>query len=269
MKEHFLEELGIYYRSTDIRPDRTTLVFIHSLLSSSAIWLRYFPAFEGTYNILASDLRGHGHSRKPGRYEDYSVENMAQDITALLEHLKVKTYIPVSSSLSSLVALELLQKRLGAPAAVFLNPVYGTHDILLTRVSRDLVALATRIARLFRYSNEPASHTDYPRLGPVRDWSPKLLGREVWNTTLHVYLFCLDNFYKRNYDPWWDELRIPALIIHGERDIISPIAQVRRLAGKLPHAKLVVLPEGSHVLMLNYHGEVTDIIRDYLESLSE
>ena len=244
MQEHFFEERGIYYRSSDIKPERTTVVFIHSLLSSSAFWGRFEPYVAEKYNIVAPDLRGHGKSLKPGRYDDYRIEDMAGDINALLEHLKVGPYIPVSSSLSSIVVLELMRLRPGAVTAIFLNPIYGTQDIFLTKISDTFVSVCAWIASRFSYSNKPGTHTKYEKLGKVWDFSPKLILREMWNTTLHVYLFCLDNLYKRNFDPWWNELKIPVLLIHGEKDMISPVAQVRRLAGILPNAKLVVLPTG-------------------------
>src|SRR5207237_1329195 len=103
---------------------------------------------------------------------------------------------------------------------------------------------------LFNYSTKSGGHTNYPRLGKVRDLSPKLMIRELFNTTLHVYLFCLDNLYKSNFDAWWPKVKIPVLIIHGEHDIISPVSQIRRMAKNIPNAKLSVLPHGSHVMPL-------------------
>ncbi|HTR18474.1 MAG TPA: alpha/beta hydrolase [Candidatus Paceibacterota bacterium] len=267
LQEHFFEERGIYYRSSEIRSDRTTLVFVHGLTPSSAVWLPYEPHFEGAYNIVSPDLRGHGRSRKPGRYEDYRIEEMTGDIDALLTHLGVEKYIPVSSSLSCLIMLILLKERPGAVAAIFLNPLYGTKKILLTRISEAFVAGCAKIAGLFSYSNKPGKHTDYKSLGRVWDLSPKLMLREIPNTTLHVYLFCLDNLYKRDFDAWWQDVKVPILLIHGEHDIISPVAQIRRLASTLPNAKLVVLPHGSHVMPLNYPDEIAGIMNSFLKDL--
>jgi len=267
MKESFFEERGIYYRASEIRPDRVTLVLIHGLTPSSGVWLPYEPHFKDSYNIVSPDLRGHGKSLKPGHYEDYRIEEMAEDINALLDHLGVGKYISVSSSLSCLITLVLLKERPGAVAAIFLNPLYGTKKILLTRITEALVAGLAKFASLFNYSNTPGKHTDYASLGRVMDLSPKLMFREIPNTTLHVYLFCLDNLYKRDFDPWWKDVNVPILLIHGEHDIISPVAQIRILASTLPNAKLVVLPHGSHVMPLNFPDEIAGIMNSFLEKL--
>jgi pimeloyl-ACP methyl ester carboxylesterase len=265
LQEHFFKDRGIYYRASEIRPDRITLVLIHGLTPSSAVWLPYEPHFEGAYNIVSPDLRGHGKSLKPGRHEDYRIEEMAGDIDALLTHLGVEKYIPVSSSLSCLITLVLLKERPGAVAAIFLNPLYGTKKIFLTRITEALVAGLAKFASLFSYSNTPGKHTDYKSLGPVWDLSPKLMLREIPNTTLHVYLFCLYNLYRRDFDPWWKDVKVPTLLIHGEHDIISPVAQIRRLANSLPNAKLVVLAHGSHVMPLNYSREIAGIMGSFLK----
>jgi pimeloyl-ACP methyl ester carboxylesterase len=44
------------------------------------------------------------------------------------------------------------------------------------------------------------------------------------------------------------ELRVPALILHGEHDDVVPIAASREVAAGRPHARLIELPDGHDLL---------------------
>ena len=46
----------------------------------------------------------------------------------------------------------------------------------------------------------------------------------------------------------WARIACPALVLNGERDPLSPIAEVRRLMPLLPHGRLVTLPGAGHGL---------------------
>jgi pimeloyl-[acyl-carrier protein] methyl ester esterase len=64
-----------------------------------------------------------------------------------------------------------------------------------------------------------------------------------------------------------DELRHitqPALILHGEADVIVPVEAARQLAESLPHAKLKVFSETGHVPTLTRPREVAQEIMDFL-----
>lgn len=55
------------------------LVFIHGLDSTRFTWKRCMEAFEGKYNMIAVDLRGHGETPF-GNEEDFSASMLVEDI---------------------------------------------------------------------------------------------------------------------------------------------------------------------------------------------
>jgi pimeloyl-ACP methyl ester carboxylesterase len=63
-----------------------------------------------------------------------------------------------------------------------------------------------------------------------------------------------------------DALRgLPAVVVIGERDRLTPPAHGRAIAAALPDSELVEVPEGGHVLMLEHPGIVTDAVADLVE----
>jgi pimeloyl-ACP methyl ester carboxylesterase len=60
------------------------------------------------------------------------------------------------------------------------------------------------------------------------------------------------------------DLRVPALVVHGELDPILPIEHGRRLAQLIPSAKVLFLPNVGHVLLYPPMAPVVNAIIDHL-----
>src|SRR3989344_4500531 len=265
MKEAFFKERGLYYRMNDVASNGPTLVFIHGLSGSSSAWADYEQAFGADYKILSVDLRGHGMSCNPDDYNAYEVEKIADDVAALLDHLGITSFIPISHSFGTFVAVSLLRRhREGAVAAIFLSSTYGIFRIPLTRATRLFVRACTRIARLLSYPEKPGIHVDYSKYRTTGDWNLRRISADLPNVTVHVYLYCLDHIYAEDHDSWWHDIRIPALIVHGTRDTISPYSHAVRLSREMPNARLATLEGANHILPLNRFEETRDTIGGYL-----
>lgn len=269
MKEHFWDKHGIYYRTNELRPDRTTLVFIHGLLGSSSAWREFEKVFGKVYNILAVDLRGYGKSLKPNEYDAFEIENIAGDVVALIDHLGIDSFIPISHSAGTLVAVALLRMHpRGAVASVFISPIFGITHVPLTKFAKAFVREWTRILQQFTHPTTPGRHIDYSKYDTTGDWSPRRILADLPNDTPRVFLYFLDHVYERDFDPWWHELTLPMLIVHGTKDSISPLRQVKRLAHELPHARLVIINGANHIMPLNRFADVQKAIAEYLPTVA-
>ena len=61
---------------------------------------------------------------------------------------------------------------------------------------------------------------------------------------------------------------VPALVVHGELDLIVPVGNGRRLARRLPHAEYVELPGRGHDLVREAPKEVAALIAGFLDGLA-
>ena len=61
--------------------------------------------------VVAIDMRGHGHSSKFYQPTDYSLNAMAGDVLAVVEHLEIKKPDLIGFSLGARVVIELLRQR--------------------------------------------------------------------------------------------------------------------------------------------------------------
>lgn len=79
-----------------------------------------------------------------------------------------------------------------------------------------------------------------------------------------------DRLYQRtwldeDYDllPQLRQLRIPTLVLHGDQDLV-PVEVARRIAGAMPHARLVVLPDCGHFAFLEQPDAVHAAVTEFL-----
>ncbi|MYT71933.1 MULTISPECIES: alpha/beta hydrolase [unclassified Streptomyces] len=82
-------------------PDAVPLLLLHGLGEGAADWAAVAPAFARDHRVYALDLRGHGHSDRPGRY---SLELMRDDVRAFLDALGLDRVRIVAHSMGGVVA---------------------------------------------------------------------------------------------------------------------------------------------------------------------
>lgn len=65
-----------------------------------------------------------------------------------------------------------------------------------------------------------------------------------------------------------NEIRVPSLVICGEKDPVVPVSHGRAIHTKVPGSLLRVIPEGGHVPTVQGGTEICDAVRAFLKMLS-
>ncbi|MDX2379116.1 MAG: alpha/beta fold hydrolase, partial [Acidimicrobiia bacterium] len=104
-----LQQLSIHghevgYRRTGDDNDEAVLL-IHGLAGSSKTWDLVMPALGERYDVIATDLLGHGESAKP--MGDYSLGAFASGLRDFLAVLDVQSVTIVGHSFGGGVAMQL------------------------------------------------------------------------------------------------------------------------------------------------------------------
>ena len=83
------------------------LLLIHGFTGNLRNWALQAPVLTRGFRMVSFDQRGHGHSEKPTRPEDYSLELMAKDAYGLLQHLGIDGCYLIGHSMGGMVAQEM------------------------------------------------------------------------------------------------------------------------------------------------------------------
>jgi pimeloyl-ACP methyl ester carboxylesterase len=86
------------------------VVFIHAFGGSTQQWENQLEHLRSNRRAIAFDLRGHGHSETPAN-NDYDVELLANDIAAVVNGLKLDSFILVGHSMGGSAAIAYASKH--------------------------------------------------------------------------------------------------------------------------------------------------------------
>ena len=260
MQEHIFED-RIYYRTNDFKPDRLTLVFTHGASGSSSAWLPYEKIFENKYNILTYDIRGHGMSKKYPTYEDYEVENFANDLHDLVTHLNIAKFILISNSFAGLVHLEYLKLY----SDTVLGNIFTSPGVYLDEGPLAKIALPIlKLGKIFPFHPKHLGHVDYKKHINSTDWDIKRNLADMRNTTLRVHFHVLrQTFASREYE--LEKINVPTLIIHGEKDSMVPLKNSIRMHKKIKNSEFISIPNVDHNTVHNAVGPMSKAIESFIE----
>ncbi len=274
------------------RRNRPTLVFAHGFSLDLTTWHFQWKALSERYRCVLFDQRGHGLS-EPAGPAGYTVEALGEDLRAVLDatvaggRAVLLGHSMGGMSVLSLAAqhpeefgervagvvladtgsAELAKEALG-DAAVRVTAslrraltVVGRRPATGARVrafalgrGSDLAFLVTRAINFA--PGAPPSLIDH--VTRVASNTPA----EVWPQTL-LSLLDMDLRHAEGH------VRVPALVVVGDQDRLTPPAAARRMAASLPRGRLAVIEGAGHVAMLERHERFNATVESFLESLTD
>ncbi|MBN8619924.1 MAG: alpha/beta fold hydrolase [Anaerolineae bacterium] len=202
-----------------------TIVFVHGYGGYAMQWKNQLKAFSDNYRVIAFDLRGHGRSDAP--HSTYSMAELQSDLDVLLQKLEVPLpFILVGHSFGGAVVTEFAHRRPDAVSRLVLIATTGEYPLMKPAVMALRLPLAVLI--------------------PIRRLVRKQLAAEA-----HV----LRNIYFNNMSKWngWSmfrDLRMPVLVIRGERDQVYPSAVFEEVARTIPASEDVNIGVSRHLVPL-------------------
>ena len=264
MQEHIFDN-RIYYRTNDFKTDRQILVFAHGVSGSSSAWWPYERIFEKKYNVLTYDIRGHGMSKKYQNYSDYEIKNFTEDLHDLVSHLNISKFILISNSFAGLVHLEYLKKyKETVIANVFTSPEIYLGNGFLAKIARPVLKL-TEIFNILPFDPKPRGHVDYTKHIGSTDWDIKRNLADMKNTTLRVHFFTLRQSFSPDIEYSLENINIPTLIIHGEKDSMVPMKNSIAMSQKIKNSEFKTLKNIDHNTVHNGVKEMSEMIESFIE----
>lgn len=261
----------LYYEEVgDGRP----LLFVHGWSLSSHIWSRQKEYFSPRYRCIFPDLRGHGRSLPSS--SGYGIDVLASDVACLFDHLGLSDVSLVGWSLGSLVVLAAypaVRERLASLVLVSGTSKYcSSADYphgLPPKEPRSLSLLVRRnprkamdgfLRRMF------AAEEQFER--GFEQFDEEILpGLPAPSETVLVpALLTLETADMRSVLPAIDK---PALLIHGDRDLICPPCASRFMADEISGVHYAVLSGAGHAPMYSRSREFNCVIDGFLEKIHD
>jgi pimeloyl-ACP methyl ester carboxylesterase len=239
------------------------LLLIEGLGQAMWAWREQVPVFAEHFRTIAFDTRGTG--RSPVQDEPYWMADLAADAAGILAGRRAHI---VSLSMGGYVALTLALAHPELVRSLILTATGagGPDRVPRQQYVRDAFAAALGLP-LEEFGRRTMPFTfgpGWPERNPDR--FEEILAARLERPTPYETIEAHANACYAFYDEGIDVERIdaPALVIHGDSDLIVPVENGRMLAARLPNARYVELPGRGHNLPLEVPETYNELVLDFL-----
>jgi 3-oxoadipate enol-lactonase len=235
------------------------LVLSHSLACSVRMWDPQVEAFQSRFRILNYDMRGHGATSAP--QGPYTLDMLADDVLALIKHLKIPKATWCGLSIGGMIGQTLALKAPGSFTKMVLADTTHTQppEALKQWEDRINIAKSKGMAGLVdgtmeRWFTEPYRKKNSPEFQRIRDL--------VLKTPVAGFVGCGQAIMKLNTTARLKDIKLPVLAITGEQD--GAAAGTKYIGEHVPGAKFVNIPQAAHIANIEQPEAFNRGLREFL-----
>jgi len=250
------------------------VLFTDGIGCAGFIWDRLFPALARERRVIHWNYRGHGKTRSPPDLAGCTLPGCVGDLLAVLDAAAEPSAVLVGHSMGVQVSLEAHRRAPGRVAGLVLALGSPAHPLETFHGSQTL-AQVFPVAKLLLQAFPGAARLVFERLIPTEallqaglwlEVNRSLVRREDVRRYLadlsHVdpqaWAAILDSAAAEDATDHLPSVRVPTLVIGGEKDTFTPVELSIRMREAIPGSELLLLPGGSHMGLLE-HPELVEL----------
>lgn len=272
----FIEINGLSVHVKTMGQGEPVIVLLHGFGASLYSWREVMKPLSQLGTVIAYDRPAFGLTERPLIWQGknpYSPEAQVELLIGLLDHFSVKQAILVGNSAGGTIAMQAAlayPKRVsalvlvdpavysGGGASAWLRPLLATPQMrhIGPLIARQIQVRGPEIIEIAWHDPSritPETLALYKKPLQADNWD-----KALWELTIASHASGLASRL--------GEFSQPVLVITGDDDRIVPTADSIRLAGDLPRAKLVVIPDAGHVPHEEQPDAFMDAVIDFIRS---
>lgn len=243
----------------------TPLVLLHAFPVDARMWDAVRAPLAARTRLITPDQRGFGRSPLPESDRTPSLDDAARDVLALLDRLELERVVLGGCSMGGYLAMAVLRAAPERVAGLVLIDTKSSADTDEARAKR----------------LETAERVDAEGVGP---WLADALLPALLGPTTHAERPDVVNEVRALVETQpsagvaWalramaarpdstEALRaahVPALVVLGEQDMLTPRVEAGVMVDALPDARLVELPGAGHLTPIEAPSELVDAVLDW------
>ncbi len=246
--------------------DGAPVVLLHPFPAHHEFWLPAAHALATRYRVLMPDLRGHGDSEAGDG--PATIAKHAGDLTRVLQDCDIGRAVFVGVSIGGYILFEFWRKFPGRVAGLVLSDTRAQPETTEGQANRFRVA-----DDVVRKGTEPF----------LESMLPNLIGKTTFSTRPDLVDQAKRMMLKMSPDdiaqvqrgmaeradsvPTLKTMNIPTLILVGEEDGLTPVADAEFMHQHISGSQLRVIPKAGHFAPWERPQEVGRLLRQFVDSL--
>jgi len=230
---------------------------------SHEMWFRMLPCLERRYRVILYDNRGVGRSDVPAG--PYSMNQMASDAATVLAAAGVSRAHVVGASMGGMIAQELALRRPEFVRSLVLGCT--SHGGILARWPKFVrpngnISLSEANRRQRELALVPFLYSETTPIERIHEDLDVRCGC-IWNS--RGFLNQLTGILFWSSYLRLPRIKVPTLVVHGDRDRLVPQENGQVVATRIPGAEFRLVPRAGHILTTDQPEVCSEIMLEFLE----
>jgi 3-oxoadipate enol-lactonase len=243
--------------------DAPVVVLSNSLGATRGMWDPQVPALAERYRVVTYDARGHGRSPAPAG--PYTLDDLVDDLVALLDRLGAQRAHVAGLSLGGMTALRLAARepqrvsRLVVLCSSAKTEPQGFLDRAAAARAEGTASFAPTVVSRWLTPSYAAAHPDL-----VARLEAMVAGADD-----EGYAACAEVVGTVDLRADLGRITAPTLVVSGAEDPALPPEHQRAIADGIPGAELISLSPGAHLANLEQPLQVTGALLGHFDAAGD
>lgn len=235
------------------------ILFVHGVGSTAAIWDYQLEPFSDAYRCFAIELRGNGVPKPEPPPELITREGFAEDVLAVADAAGAERFHYVGCSLGGVIGFELWKRapqRIRSLTFVGSFAWYPDPQHYVANVIEAVQAAGS----MEHFAYERARKLGMPQ------------GKRTDETIAQMACKSVESYIASTRATWTGEyrdllsgIRVPTLVICGEKDAVAPASFSQEIVAGIPGAQLEIVSGAGHVTNADAPERFNELLRAFLK----
>lgn len=238
----------------------------HSLACNLHMWDPQMPALTRKYKVLRYDTRGHGGSSAPAG--EYTLEQLADDVKALLDALKIKQTHWVGLSMGGMIGQTFALKYPGVFQSMVLADTTSRRPPDAAKMWAERIQNAQQKGMEALVEGTLGRWFTEPYCNARKDVMARI-GGDIRKTPVAGFVGCCHAIARIDLTDRLKQIKCPTLVIVGEHDMGTPPEAARAIHENLPGSQLKVIASAAHLSNVEQAQVFNDALTGFLDRASK
>lgn len=246
-------------------PDAPLVTLSHSLATDLSMWGPQVADLNARFRVLRYDTRGHGRTDAPPG--PYSLEQLADDVRALLEALAIERTHFVGISMGGMIGQTLALAHPQLLAGLVLCDTSASLPPEAGRMWDERIE-AARAGGMEAHVEPTISRWFTPGFISASPDAVDSVRAMIRATPVDGYIGCAEAIRRLDLLEHLADITNPTLVLVGAEDPATPLAASHAIQQRIPDAQLVVIESASHLCNIEQPEAFNQALLGFLERFS-
>jgi 3-oxoadipate enol-lactonase len=262
MKKRFAQINGRRLSFASIGDETAPAVVLsHALATRAEVWGYQLPLLSRHFHVILYDVRGHGESEASG--DNYSLEELANDVVKLLDHLSIARAALVGLSLGGMIGQVLALTAPERLSALALCST-GSRANEAMQANFELRIEAVRQKGMDSQVEPTLARWFSPVFLQAAPQTAAWIAEMIRTTSPDGFAGCCRALQKLNVTDRLKQIRVPTLLIPGENDQSFPASVSEAMRERIDGSRLKILRGAAHLGIVEQAHGFNEILVPFL-----